>query len=354
MARRVNSELLLVGSLPADSAEAALRSAAGFFEGLVFALPDGETGPRAGWVTYERERLVRPNDGIVTLAETASPTGLPRHAYETPIFGVKPGVSKLHWESWPRIDDAIASYSVFSSLRAAGVIPPSVRFQVCLPFPASALNAFKADFAHDYPIAAAGFEELVGRELTRLFAAIPPGDVAVQWDLAYETQDLERVLAWTSEGAWERFAGPVTRLTRLIPDEVLVGYHLCYGTFPEWPMYEARDMGLLVRMANFAVAHSGRTVDWLHLAGPRYLRSEDRSFFRPLADLEPGDARVFLGIVLPIDGVAGLRRRQATASRYLSGFGVAMYCGFGRQPGADGTETMREHARVVRAAAGRR
>lgn len=349
MARRVNSELLLVGSLPADSAEAALRSAAGFFEGLVFALPDGETGPRAGWVTYERERLVRPNGGIVTLAETASPTGLPRHAYETPVFGVKPGVSTLHWESWPRIDDAIASYSVFSSLRAAGVIPPSVRFQVCLPFPASALNAFKADFAHDYPIAAAGFEELVGRELTRLFAAIPPGDVAVQWDLAYETQDLERVLAWTSEGAWERFAGPVTRLTRLIPAEALVGYHLCYGTFPEWPMYEARDMDLLVRMANFAVANSGRVVDWLHLAGPRYLRSEDRSFFRPLVDLEPLDARVFLGIVLPIDGVAGLRRRVDTASRYISDFGVAMYCGFGRQPGKDGTETMREHAEVVAA-----
>jgi hypothetical protein len=26
-----------------------------------------------------------------------------------------------------------------------------------------------------------------------------------------------------------------------------------------------------------------------------------------------------------------------------------MYCGFGRQPGEDGTETMREHAGVVRA-----
>ena len=97
----------------------------------------------------------------------------------------------------------------------------------------------------------------------------------------------------------------MTTLTRLIPEEVLVGYHLCYGTFPEWPMYEARDYGVLVRMANFAVANSGRTVDWLHLAGPRYLRSEDRSFFRPLVDLEPGSARVFLGIVLPIDGVSG-------------------------------------------------
>ena len=52
--------------------------------------------------------------------------------------------------------------------------------------------------------------------------------------------------------------------------------------------------------------------------------------------------------MLPIDGVSGLRRRQDTAARYLPAFGVAMYCGFGRQPGADGTETMREHARVVR------
>jgi len=167
-------------------------------------------------------------------------------------------------------------------------------------------------------------------------------------------EDIERVLAWTTEGAWERFAGPVTRLTRLIPAEALVGYHLCYGTFPEWPMYEARDMDLLVRMANFAVANSGRTVDWLHLAGPRYLRSEDRSFFRPLVDLEPLDARVFLGIVLPIDGAAGLRRRVDTASRYISDFGVAMYCGFGRQPGKDGTETMREHAEVVTAVRGLR
>ena len=68
MAPRVNSELLLVGSLPADSPDSALRSAAGFFGDLVFALPDGETGPRAAWVGYERERLVRPNPGVVVAA----------------------------------------------------------------------------------------------------------------------------------------------------------------------------------------------------------------------------------------------------------------------------------------------
>jgi hypothetical protein len=347
MAQRVTSELLLVGSLPASSTEAALRAGADLFGDLVFALPDGETGPRAAWVGYERERLVRPNPGVVVVEETESPTGIPRHAYETPVFGVREGVGELRFDSWPRIDDAIASYQEFRTLREECVIPEGLRFQVGLPFPSSAMNAFKADFAADYPIAERGFEELVARELERLTSEIPVDDLAIQWDCAYETQDIEGVLAWTSEGAWERFAGPVTRLTRLIPEEVLVGYHLCYGTFPEWPMYEARDYGVLVRMANFAVANSGRTVDWLHLAGPRYLRSEDRSFFRPLADLEPGAARVFLGIVLPIDGVAGLRRRHATAARYLDHFGVAMYCGFGRQPGQDGMETMREHRRVV-------
>lgn len=348
MTPRVTSELLLVGSLPADSTEAAFRAGAELFGDMVFALPDGETGPRAAWVGYEREQLARPNPDVVVVEETESPTGRPRHAYETPVFRIREGVTDLHFDSWPRIDDAITSYRQFRTLRDDGVIPAGLRFQVGLPFPSSALNAFKADFAADYPVAERGFEDLVARELARLTDEIPPQDLAIQWDCAYETQDIEGVLAWTSEGAWERFAGPVTRLTRLIPEEVLVGYHLCYGTFPEWPMYEARDYGVLVRMANFAVANSGRPVDWLHLAGPRYLRSEDRSFFRPLVDLEPGPARVFLGIVLPLDGVAGLRRRHATASRYLTEFGVAMYCGFGRQPGEDGVETMREHRRVAR------
>lgn len=348
MSRRIDSDLLLVGSLPADSTEHAFRAGAELFGDLTFALPDGETGPRAAWVSYEREQLCRPNPDVVVVQETESPTGFPRHAYETPIFAVREGVSEVHWDCWPRIDDAIESYRTFTELRQQGAIPAGLRFQIGLPFPASALNAFKHEPAVNYPIAAVGFEKLIDAELQRLLAAIPASDLAIQWDVCYETQDIEGVLAWTEGDAWERFTGPVTRLTRLIPEEVLVGYHLCYGTFPEWPMYEAQDMSVLVRMANFAVAESGRVVDWLHLAGPRYLRSEDDRFFKPLGDLQPGAARVFLGIVLPLDGVPGLRRRHATASKYLDDFGVAMYCGFGRQPGADGDETMREHRRVVK------
>jgi hypothetical protein len=348
MSARVRSHLLLVGSLPAESVETALRFGPELFGDMVFALPDGEPGPRAAWVGYEREQLVRPHPDVETVAVTESPTGIPRHAYETPVFKIRDGVTDLHWDSWPRIDEAIASYRLFDSLRQQGAIPDHLRLQVCLPFPASALNGFKADFGADYPIAERGFEDLFARELERLTSEIPPAELAIQWDVCYEVLDLEGVLAWTADGAWERFTGPVARLTPRIPEEVLVGYHLCYGTFPDWPMYEARDLSLLVRMANHAVANSGRPVDWVHMAGPKYLRSEDERFFRPLSDLEVGDTRVFLGIVLPVDGVPGLKRRQETASKYLADFGVAMYCGFGRQPGEDRMETMREHARVAR------
>jgi hypothetical protein len=352
MSARVSSDLLLVGSVPAASTEEALRAGAANFADLVFALPDGETGPRSSWVGYERERLVRPNPAIETVQETTSPTGIPRHMYETPVFGIRRGVTEVRWESWPRVDDAIASYQVFRALRADGVIPAGLRFQVGLPFPVSALNGLHADFAADYPVAVRGYADLVAREIERLTANIPPQDLAIQWDIAYETLDIEGVLSWSSGDGWERFTAAVDELPRLIPSDVLVGYHLCYGTFPEWPMYEARDMGVLVRMANYAVSCSGRQTDWVHMAGPRYLRSEDARFFRPLTDLETGDARVFLGIVLPLDGEPGLRRRQATAAKFLPDFGVALYCGFRVQPGSTPEQAIREHRDVVRAVRG--
>ena len=121
MSPRVTSDLLLMGSVPAASTEDALRAAAANFAvpGLVFALPDGETGPRSSWVGYERERLVRLNPDIETVKETDSPTGRPRHMYEAPVFRVRPGATAVHWDTWPRVDDAIAS----SQATAAKFLP---------------------------------------------------------------------------------------------------------------------------------------------------------------------------------------------------------------------------------------
>src|ERR1700733_15139323 len=241
MSPRVTSDLLLVGSIPAASTEDALRAAAVNFAGprLVFALPDGETGPQSAWVGDERERLVRPNPDIETVKETDSPTGRPRHMYEAQGFRGRPGAGAVHGEHWAAGD---------------AVIPDDVRFQVGLPFPVSALNGLPADFAADYPVAAPGFADLAAREIGRLPAAVPPGDLAIQWDIAYETLDIEGVLPWSGVGAWDRYTDAVDRLPRLVPEGALAGFHVCYGTFPEWPVDEAGDMSVLVRMANYAVA----------------------------------------------------------------------------------------------------
>ncbi len=349
MGARVSSDLLLVGSLPASSTEAALRAGGDLFGDLVFALPDGETGPRAPWTVYEFMTLVATHPDLEVAIPGANP---PRHVNEGTTIKVRDGVEEIRFESWPRIDDAIESYGVFRRLRDEGVIPAGVRFQVGLPDFTSAVGVpLQHDFEHDFPIVGGAMEELCVREVQRLLEAIPHEDLAIQWDVCWGVIDLENVPWWTDEeGAWDRFAGPTSRLSRDIPEEVLIGYHLCYGTFGGWPMYEARDMGLMVKMANYAIESTGRRVDFLHMAGPRALRSRDDRYFAPLADLQAPDTRVYLGIVLPVDGVQGLRNRYETASRYLDDFGIAMYCGFGRQPGEDGIETMREHRRVVRSA----
>lgn len=247
----MSADVLLVGSLPVPSADVAFRAGAELFGDLTFALPDGETGPRATWVPYDRDQLLRPNPGIELLQETESPTSIPRNVFETPKLRVRQGVTRLELGTWPRIDEAIASYAVFKRLRQQGFIPAGLRFQVCLPFPASITNAtFKVNFEHDHQIVAPALEDLMTREIARLLDAIPAADLAIQWDVCYEVVDLEKVVPWTSGDAWERYAGPVRRLGRAVPQDVLMGYHLCYGTAYGWPMYEARDMGSIRPSAN--------------------------------------------------------------------------------------------------------
>ena len=58
---------------------------------------------------------------------------------------------------------------------------------------------------------------------------------------------------------------------------------------------------------------------------------------------------MFLGIVLPVDGELGLRRREATARKFLPDFGVALYCGFRVAPGTTPQQAIQEHRDVVTA-----
>ena len=59
------------------------------------------------------------------------------------------------------------------------------------------------------------------------------------------------------------------------------------------------------------------------------------------------ETELCLGLVHHTDGVAGTRKRLATAEKYVEDFSIATECGFGRRPPETIPELLRIHAEVA-------
>lgn len=338
---RMRGEVLLLGSVPLASVDEVFRACAREVGPYVSALPDGEVGERTYWIFYlqtrtylqhpDLEAVTAPHGGRVVQPERGAPESERQAAHST--FRIRPGVASFTFPDLHYASEAVASYRTFRDLRAQGVIPSGVRFQVCLPTTAAAIVMFFAEPA-DWPAAYAAYQDAIRREIDRMLEHIPAGDLVIQWDIATEVRDLAagaaRVVEWAPEQTpgekWRRHTADLSALSGGIPEETLLGYHFCYGTWGGWPHSHVPDMELCTRLANEAVARAGRTVDYVHLP---VMPDAGERFFEPLTGLRTGDARPYLGLVLD-DGVAAFRRRVAGARRHLPDFGIASYCGFGR------------------------
>jgi hypothetical protein len=63
----------------------------------------------------------------------------------------------------------------------------------------------------------------------------------------------------------ELVARTVATLAPRIPADVMLGYHLCFGTLGGWPMHRPKDLSSCVALARVVLAHSGREVDYIHI-----------------------------------------------------------------------------------------
>ena len=229
---------------------------------------------------------------------------------------------------------AIDSYAVFKRLRDEGVVPEGVRFQMSLPAPHSAIDGFLEDNSQ-WPELYAAYVEGIRREIAKALDVIPAGDLVIQWDAAWEFVDMAMgdrnyFAFWPKLSAEEKFQRHAEQLDELwqgIPDETLLGYHWCYGTWGGWPMTAMADLDLCVRMSNEAKKRTGRRLDYVHMP---VIRQPDEAFFAPLDDLDVGDTKVFLGIVHHTDGIEDFRRRRDLARKHLKDFGIGSVCGYGR------------------------
>ena len=339
----------LVGSVNYDDAETTIRTAGELLGGHLKRIPDGEVGPRFHWILFQPD-VIAQADGI----ERVGDHPIPVRSLDARPVRVADGVDPAAIEFPPLgyADAAIESYGIFRRLRDEGAVPEGTRFQVSLPTPLAVVGAFfpAEQRAAIEPV----YRDALYRELDQILDAIPHEDLAIQWDNAVEFQLIEHAkYAGTAPDAWwgdlwtgltERSAEQAAR----VPDDVEVGFHLCYGDVAEKHFVEPTDAANLVAFANGLFEASPRPITWVHLPVP--IERDDDAYFAPLAGLElPDDTELYLGLVHREDGVEGASRRIEAALRHAPEFGVATECGIGRAPAGTTEDILRTHAEVAAA-----
>lgn len=338
--------LHLVGSIPYDTAEDVFRNFGPALGPYLTTIPDGEIGPRKHWISRVHYQVLAGHPQLEAVQHPAPENGVerqfPRDASDSWKFRVKDGVDRVRFgdPGW-RLGyarDAVNSYFVFKTLRNDGTLPAHLRFQVSMPSVVSALPPRIFPNPNDIDKVRSGYQEALAAELQMICEKIPPADLAIQWDCSTEMQDAYGAIpGYPRDGAVERNAAQFRALSPLVPEEALLGYHLCFGTLGGWPRFAPDDLSGAVEMANGFVESSGRRVDWVHI--PVLDRSDD-AFFAPLAGLDLQGARLYLGAIHNMERYA---ERIALARKYVGDFGVAAYCGMGRVPPADLPGVLDDH-----------
>ncbi len=346
----MSSDVLLVGSIPFDTAEQAFCDFGRPLGPALKAMPDGEVGPRKHWISRIHYQVLAGHPELDILRYPAPENGVerrnPRNAGDSYLFKVKDGVERVRFgdTGW-RIGyarDAINSYYVFKTLRGRGELLPDLRFQVSLASAVSALPPRIFPNPSDVEKVRPGFIEALAAEVATIVKHIPSADLAIQWDCATEVQDSYGAVAGLPiEGRIERNVDQFRTLNRGIPDNAKLGYHFCFGTLGGWPRFSPDDLSATVDLANATIEASGRRVDWIHIP---VLPDVNESFFSPLKNLKPRGARVYLGVIHHMDG---FMERVALARKYLPEFGVAAYCGFGRVPPEQMPAILHDHLTAI-------
>jgi methionine synthase II (cobalamin-independent) len=327
----------LVGSIPLADSESVFRAVAGTLGEHVSRIPDGETGPRTRWSSwtapsYERTRgleLLPPPPGNYT-------------PWQQVRLVIDP--DELVLERLGFADAAIASYKVFERLRAEGAMPAHTRFQVCLPSPIAPMTVLIEEGSR--AAVEPAHRRQLHAEIAEIVDAVPHELLTIQWDVC---QDV---------GIWEGYypayfddpqEGVVERLAlcaEVIPEDVELGFHLCYGDYQHKHFMEPADLDTSTQIINRLSAAAARTIDYFHVPVP--IERDDDAYFAPLAQLElTAGTELYVGLIHFADGLEGARRRLDAAGRYLGDFGVATECGFGRRPAETIAPLLQLHADVA-------
>lgn len=318
------TKLHLVGSIALDSVDEVFQTAGTLLGRRLRRIPDGEPGGRRLWISWQYPLL----RSLPFLKAD------PNHPNQTSGFlplqladGVAPDEIRFPELGYAR--EARASYLDFLSARQRGFLPSSVRFQVSLPTPFAVVNPFCS--LADAPAIEPAYEAAMLREVDSICRAIPHRDLCIQWDVCIE------MVMWDGRAAFIRnpfsdlrgeIEARMRRLAAAVPDDVELGFHLCYGDWEAKHFIEPADSGKLVEFANLLAGCVSRQIAYIHMPVP--IDRSDEAYFSPLRALKLAPStELFLGVVHG-DGVEATNKRIEAASRYVPDFGIATECGMAR------------------------
>ena len=337
----------LIGSVPLAPTEEVFRRVSFALGPVLSRLPDGETGARRRWIYWQRTMLeqhpameVDAEAGLVELRQWDG--SLLRR---TDLLRFRPGVDPDSVEFPTSYAEAAReSWSLFARLRREGVIPPGLRFQVCLPTAMSSACMYVSPRAHDDYLRV--YERSLLRALDEIVAAIPHRELSIQWDICQEVLVFENYFPSRPADYRTRIFALLERMGAAVPGEVELGYHLCYGSPADQHLVMPKDAAILTEIARAILERARRPVDFLHLPVPR--ERDDAGYFAPLRDLRlPAATRLYLGLIHHGDADGDRRRMDTARAAVGGGFGVATECGWGRGEPTRLEGLLESHRRAV-------
>ena len=338
----------LVGSIPLPDAETVFRTVSGAVGPHLTRLPDGETGIRKTWIRFLQDVLA--DNPAIELASDVPPFKFVQWdgkvVREIPRLRVKAGATPdARSFKTGYADMAIQSWGLFDRLQQAGVIPPKVKFQICIPTPIA--PTYNNMVPSDRPKLLPALTEHFAGEVAKIAQALPNDRIALQWDVCQE------VLAW--EGYYE--PGPVD--VRIETIDVLAqrsamrcrprsssATTCATAARPTSTWCSRRTPASWSRSRTRSARACARPIQFFHMPVPKG-RSDD-AYFAPLEKLQLGDeTELYLGLIHH-DDAQGDAARLAAARRHVRVDGIGTECGMARGDPARLPALLAAHARAAK------
>jgi hypothetical protein len=337
----------LVGSMQGDTVDENLRLVGTNLGQWLRRVGDGEIGPGRRWVfrEYSAYRDVEQLE-VVHAADALFPVVRIRDGADTDAIEI----GRLNYA-----EKAAESYALFKRRRAEGILPPDVRFLVSIPSTRTAMMVMIAQEAQ--PVLAPLRNARLREELDRLREVVPAHELAICFDVVETPAWRDGKLLMGGTVSREDLLRELLEPLEWLPEEVEVGFHLCYGdqnarrdktvatVAGEGMTVEFGATGderladvhvpgylpVLAEVGNAIFEQAPRSVQWLHMPTVHGVEGISAEDYAPLRDLRvPEGTQIYLGLVDLDGGIEATRRHILAASQALDHFGISTECGLGR------------------------